>query len=195
MAPFTVHNYIKYFFMAKSFWSFKKNVNWYLIGIFPIFFGILCYISDVVRRVNFWDYLWICPVIAIASGLILLSRNRFLISATIAWLALGPLLAFLFYPIENSRLWQFYHPASVIVLFAILLNIKKIFEPKGFVFGLTSFYTYILITSYLSGGKINMLGEWRELNGFTLYFGIFFAAMSAVVLLWQCFGKPNKKDN
>src|SRR5579863_7055759 len=86
-----------------------------------------------------------CPLVAVLSGIILLSRSRFFISAAIFWLAEGPLVAILFVPGSTLQLWHVHHIASFIALVVILLHCEEIFDVEGFVFGMISFASYMLI--------------------------------------------------
>lgn len=167
----------------------KINYNWHLFGLIPFLFGMLDYVFDIVYHVGPWEFLWACPVAAILSGLIIISKSRFGISASIVWLAIGPLSYVLFYPDFSFRLWHIHHVVSVLTLFVILYNLKKIFNLKGFLFGLTSFCSYMIITSYLSAGKINMLANWWEIDGRTLFLGVFFAIISVAIFMWHYFEK------
>jgi len=169
-----------------KFLSFKKiSENWHFIGLLQITAGIISYIYGSIKEIDSWDFFWICPLVAIITGILLLFKNRFGISAAIVWIICAPLLAFLSDPLRAFQLWHIHHFISVIVLFMILFNIKKIWNPKGFAFGLTSYYSYIMITSYISSGRINLFYEWFGYGKIILYMGIFFAVSSVIIIFWD----------
>ena len=164
--------------------SFKNiSENWYLIGLLQITAGIMGYFFGFLNDVEIWEYLWICPLVAIITGFFVFFKNRFGMSAGIVWIICAPLLSF-FNDIERAfELWHIHHLISIIVLILILFNIKKIWNPKGFAFGLTSYYAYMMITSYISSGEINLFYEWYGYGDKFLYLGIFFAVSSIIIIL------------
>jgi len=165
----------------------NNKYDWKLIGAGSIIVGLICYVFDIIHKVDLWQFLWICPVVAIFTGIALLKNNKFIISASIVWILLGPLIALIFSPSMNWELWHFHHIFSVFVLFFILFNLKKVWNPKGFAFGLTSFYSYAMITSYLSKGKINIICAFLGANLIILYLGIFFLILSLILIAWDKF--------
>jgi hypothetical protein len=173
--------------------QFKSTIfDWHLIGFFTIVFSVICYLYKFFRSFSFWEFLWVCPVVAIIAGIFILLRNRFGISASIVWISIGPLLAVLFNPTLCYQLWYSHHLLSLIALVLILWHIKEVWDAKGFLFGLTSFYTYILITSGLSRGKINVL-TWQFVSyKMSFLLGIFFLILSLGILLWH-FSEKYKK--
>jgi hypothetical protein len=165
---------------------FKKiNNDWYLVGLLPLSFGILNYIFVVIDHNSFWEFFWICPLTAVATGLAVLSRNRFAISATIAWLFNGPFFVILFTINKITDIKQFHHIFSVLTFFIILYHWKKIWNAKGFLFGSYSFYAYITITSSLSDGEINFLNQFLWPSQFLLCLGIFYTIASVAVFFWH----------
>lgn len=172
--------------------SKKKIYNWRFIGLLPIVFGIVYYIFNIINRVEPWFFLWVCPASAIMAGFFILFNNRFGMSAAIVWISNGPLLAVLFETKKSLQFWQLYHFFSVIALLAILFHLKETWDARGFLFGSASFYSYILFTSYLSKGKINLLGEWWVPDKTMLYLGIFFAGVAATIFLWSILGREEK---
>lgn len=164
-----------------------KNLakNWNFIGLLQIAVGITGYIFGFLNNVQLWDYLWVCPVVAIITGFFVLFKNRFGMSAGIVWIICAPLLA-VFYDIKKAlQFWHIHHILSVIVLLIILYYLKETWNLKGFLFGLTSFYAYMGITSYLSSGEINMACDWFGCGKIILYLGIFFAVLSVIIFLWD----------
>lgn len=174
-------------------WSGKKvNLNWYLIGLLPLVFGILSYIIAIARSVPPWNLLWVCPVTAVATGIVLLflPRNRFAISAILAWIFIGPLMPALFETIDMLQLNQFHHFMSVLALFVILYHWKEIWSTKGFLFGLASFGAFVIITLNLSGGVVNLLDPFKKSGLPPMWIGIIFAILSIIIFLWY---KPGFK--
>jgi hypothetical protein len=167
----------------------KTDTNWYHIGFVSFIFGLVCYFFDISLHVSPWALLWVCPVTAILGGFIVISRNRFLISASVAWFAMAPLAVFLFRPDFIFQLWHFHHVASVIVLLVILYHIKEVFEPKGLMFGFTSFSAYVMITAFISRGKINIIDPWWVPHAHILWIGVIFAVLSIIIYYWHCVGK------
>lgn len=172
--------------MQTNFLSFKKiSENWHFIGLLQIVAGITGYIFGFLNNVQLWDYLWVCPVVAIITGFFVFFKNRFGMSSAIVWIVCAPLLAFLNDVLETLEFWHIHHLVSIFVLLLILYHIKDCWNPKGFLFGMTSFYAYMGITSYISGGKINMACQWFNNCEAILYISIFFAVLSFAVLLWE----------
>jgi len=169
-----------------KFLSFKNiSENWHFIGLLQITAGIMGYFFGFFNDVDIWEYLWICPLVAIITGILLLFKNRFGISSAIVWIICAPLLSF-FYDIKRVfDLWHIHHLISIIVLILILFNLKKIWNPKGFAFGLTSYYAYLMISSYLTSGKINLFYEWFGYGKIILFMGIFFAISSVIIIFWD----------
>lgn len=175
---------------------FKKSFyDWHLIGLLPIVFGILCYFLNVINHMGWWNYFWVCPVTAIITGFAVLLRNRFIMSSSVVWVSSGPLPAVIFYTQRSFELWQLYHIFSVITMLAILYHFREIWNLKGLIFGLTIFYSYIFTTSYLSGGRINMIGQLFKLGDKALYLGIFFAILSVAIILWDKSGQVSSKKS
>jgi len=181
--------------MKNSFFSFfsAKNLskNWHFIGLLQIVAGITGYIFGFLNNVQLWDYLWVCPVVAIITGFFVFFKNRFGMSSAIVWIICAPLLAVLNDVTKTFQVWHIHHLLSVIILLIILYNFKKTWNPKGFLFGLTSYYSYIMITSYISSGKINLFYEWFGYGKKILYTGIFFAFSSIVIFFWDKLDKKN----
>jgi hypothetical protein len=169
----------------------KEFFDWHLIGILPIVFAIIYYVFNIKHHVDPWYFLWVCPVAAIITGVFVILRNRFGMSMTIVWIICGPLVAVSFASLKSLQSWQLYHIFSVIVLLVILYKFKETWNPKGFLFGTTTFYAYVMITSYLSGGRINLIGEWFGISKILLLVGILLIVLSVAVLLWNNFEKKN----
>jgi len=159
---------------------FKKiEYNWHLIGLPAIIVGFLCYFFDAINHVDFWNFFWICPLVSIIAGFAVLFNSRFYMSSAIVWVLCGPFLAVIFSELkDNFQLWHFHHFFSIVVLIAILFHIKKVWCSEGFVFGLTSYYAYMMITSYLSNGEINFICRYFGKNNIILYLGILFVIFS-----------------
>jgi len=170
-----------------------KNLakNWHFIGLLQITAGIISYIYGFIKEIDLWHFFWVCPMVAVITGILLLLKNRFGISAGIVWIICAPLLAFLANPIKAFELWHIHHFISVVVLILILFHLQKIWNPKGFAFGLTSYYSYIMITSYMSSAKINFFYGWYGHGEKILYLGIFFAASSILIFFWDKLDKKN----
>lgn len=178
-----------------SFTAFKKiSYNWRLIGLLPIVFGTVYYVFNIINHVGLWYFFWVCPAVAIATGFFVLLKNRFGMSAAIVWISSGPLLPVLFETRKSLQPWQLYHFFSVIALFTILYHLKETWNAKGFLFGVASFYSYILLTSYLSKGEINLLGQWWAPDKTMLYLGIFFAILSVGIFLWNNLERKSKEN-
>jgi hypothetical protein len=165
--------------------NFIKKYDWHLVGWIPIVFGIISYFFGLSNHVPLCSFLWVCPLAAILSGIAVLLRNNFFISASIMWIIGGPLVVLLASPKQVLQLWHVHHLVSVIMLVIILYNFKKIWNPKGFAFGLTIFYAYIGITSYFSNGMINFACEWWGVNKIILGLAVFFAVLSVALLVWD----------
>lgn len=180
--------------MEKSSSALSEKIifDWHIVGFLPIIFGIVYYIFNFINSVELWFFLWVCPATAIMAGFFILFKSRFGMSAAIVWISSGPLLAVLFETKKSLQLWQLYHFFLVIALIAILYHLKETWDAKGFLFGSASFYSYILLTSYLSKGRINFVGEWWPVNETMLYLGMIFAATAAAIFLWKVLSR-NKK--
>jgi hypothetical protein len=176
---------------------FKKIVHsWHLAGFLPLAFGLVCYAFYISEHSNFWRFLWLCPLIAVVGGIAVLLRSHFGMSAAIVWISMGPLLAVLFELDKCFKFWQLHHIFSVVILFLILYKLKDIWDKKGFLFGVTSFYSYIIITSKLSNGEVNLLIQVVKINNFIFGLGILFFILSALIILWHYYDKKiNKKIN
>jgi len=169
-----------------KFLSLKKiSENWHFIGLLQIATGIISYVYGFIKEIDSLDFFWICPLVAIITGILLLFKNRFGISSAIVWIICAPLLAFLSDPVKSFEIWHIHHFISIIVLILILFNLKKIWNPKGFAFGLTSYYAYLMISSYLTLGKINLFYEWFGFGKIILFMGIFFAISSVIIIFWD----------
>ncbi len=170
----------------------ELSSRWYLIGLLPLAFGILSYFVTIAHLADPWKFqwtslgllLWVCPFTAVVGGTVLLlfPRNRFILSALIAWIFNGPFLPVL--TENNLSLQQFHHLVSAGVLLVLLYHIREIWNIKGVLFGLVSYYAFTIITVYLSGGAVNLLRPWRESGLPPLWLGIIFAILSIVIFLW-----------
>ncbi len=169
-------------------WKEVLKPDWYLIGLLPLALGIISYVISIANSVPLWGFLWVCPVTAILIGIILPSRNRFAISALVAWIFFGPLMPALFDTINMLQLNQFHHFASAAVLLVILYHWREIWNTKGFLFGVTSFGAFVIITVNLSGGLVNLLEPSKVLTP-PIWIGVFSAVLSVAILLWH---KPEK---
>lgn len=155
------------FFGVQKFYIKRRGTKevssgWYWVGLLPLAFGILSYIIVIKRSVPLWGLLWVCPMTAIIAGVVLLAlpRNRFAVSALVAWIFNGPLPPAL---LENNlQLHQFHHLVSAAILLVILCHLREIWNLKGALFGLASFYGFAIITVNLSGGMVNLLKPWQE---------------------------------
>jgi len=171
------------------------NPGWHWIALFSLSFGILSYIITIAHFIDPWKFqwsswgllLWVCPLTAVIGGMILLffGHNRFVVSALIAWIFNGPFLPVL--SENNLQLQQFHHLMSAMVLLVILCHIREIWNPKGILFGLASFYAFVIITVNLSGGMVNLLKPWQESVPPPLWVGIIFALLSFIIFLWYKF--------
>lgn len=130
-----------------------------------------------------WDAFWVCHIVSILAGIIILSRDKFFISGIFVWIILGPLLV-VFLNIDGAlSLNGFHHITTALALPAILFCHKETWSPDGFVFGVVSFYAYMATTANLSGGEINLL------NGIPLWAGLFLAIVSALMIFQNKFFK------
>ncbi len=172
--------------------------SWHWVGLLPLVFGILSYVVAITRFADPWKLqwtswgllLWACPFTAVVGGALLLSlpRNRFAISALVAWISNGPLLPAL--SENNLSLQQFHHLVSAAILLVILYHIREIWSPKGILFGLASYYAFVIITVNLSGGVVNLLQPFKESGLPPMWLGIIFAVLAVVIFLWP---KPGLK--
>jgi len=189
------------FLIAQKFYIKNRGIKeispgWHWVGLLPFVFGILSYFITITRFADPWKVqwtswgllLWVCPLTAVMGGsvLLLFPRNRFAISTVIAWISNGPLLPAL--SENNFQLQQFHHLVSAVVLLVILYHLREIWSPKGILFGLVSFYAFVIITVNLSGGVVNLLKPWQESVPPSLWIGIIFATISVIILLWHKFG-------
>ncbi len=167
--------------------------RWHWVGLLPLIFGVLSYIITITRFADPWKFqwtswgllLWVCPLTAVLGGAILLlfPYNRFAISAVVAWIANGPLLPAL--TENNLSLQQFHHLVSAAVLLVILYHLREIWNIKGALFGLTSYYASVIITVNLSGGVVNLLRPFRESGLPPIWLGIIFAILAVAIFLWH----------
>ena len=172
--------------------------SWHWVGLLPLVFGILSYIIAIahfadpwkLQWASLWLLLWVCPLTAVTGGAVLLlfPRNRFVLSALVAWIFNGPLLPAL--SENNLSLQQFHHLVSAVILLVILYHLREIWSPKGILFGLASFYAFVIITVNLSGRIVNLWQPFKESGLPPMWLGIIFAIFSAIILLWH---KPGFK--
>ena len=172
--------------------------NWHWVGLLPLVFGILNYVITITRFADPWKLqwtswgllLWVCPLTAVVGGIVLLffPRNRFVLSALVAWISNGPLLPAL--SENNLSLQQFHHLVSAAVLLVILYHLREIWSPKGILFGLASYYAFVIITVNLSEGMVNLLQPFKESGLPPMWLGIIFTVLSVITLLWY---KPGFK--
>ena len=170
----------------------ELNSRWYLIGLLPLAFGILSYFITIAHLPVPWELqwmslgllLWVCPFTAVVGGTILLlfPRNRFILSALVAWIVNGPLLPAL--TENNLSFQQFHHLVSAGVLLVILYHMREIWNIKGALFGLVSYYAFTIITVNLSGSAVNLLRPWRESGLPPLWLGITFTILAVAIFLW-----------
>jgi len=180
-----------------------KN-NWHLVGLLPLAFGLLSYGITISGFDDPWKLqwtswgllLWTCPLTAVATGVILLSlpRNRFAISAMAAWILTGPLLPALFNAREMLQFQHFHHFVSAITLLIILFNWKQIWNTKGFLFGISSFYTFAIITFNLSGGVVNFLEPFEGIEP-PMWHGAIPGALAIIIFLWYKLSFKRAKPN
>jgi hypothetical protein len=176
-------------------WGTKEvSSGWYWVGLLPLAFGILSYIIVIKRSVPLWGLLWVCPMTAIIAGVVLLTlpRNRFAVSALVAWIFNGPLPPAL--TENNLQLHQFHHVVSAAVLLVILYHLREIWNIKGALFGLASFYGFAIITVNLSGGIVNLLKPWQG-SVPPLWAGVIFAVLAVVIFLWYKPGFRRAESN
>ncbi len=186
------------FLGIQKFYIKKRGVKelssrWYLIGLLPFAFGILSYFITIAHLADPWKFqwtslgllLWVCPFTAVVGGIVLLlfPRNRFILSALVAWIFNGPLMPAL--TENNLSFQQFHHLVSAGVLLVILYHIREIWNIKGALFGLASCYAFTIITVNLSGGVVNLLRPWRESAPPPLWVGVIFAVLAIVIFLWH----------
>ncbi len=165
----------------RGFWK----QDWYLVGLVPLALGIVSYIIAISRSVPLWGLMWVCPLTALMTGLVLLflPRNRFAVSALAAWIFNGPLMPAIFETREMLQLEQVHHFASAFVLLVILAHWREVWNTKGILFGIASYYAFTIITFNLSGGVANLLTPFKTLNP-SLEAGIVFAVAAVVIFLW-----------
>jgi len=168
----------------RGFW--KRD--WYLVGILPLAFGILSYIIVISRSVPLWGLFWVCPITALMTGLVLLflPHNRFAVSTVIAWIFNGPLLPALHDTSEMLQLEQLHHFASAFVLLVILAHWREVWNAKGLLFGIASYYAFTIITFNLSMGVTNFLKTFEAFSP-PLEAGIVFAIAAVIIFLWYWF--------
>ena len=186
------------FLCAQKFYIKSRGIKeispgWHWAGLSSLTFGILSYIITITRFADPWKLqwtswgllMWVCPFTAVVGGtvLLLLPRNRFAVSVVAAWIFNGPLLPAL--SENNLQLQQFHHLVSAAVLLVILYHIREIWSPKGILFGLTSFYAFVIITVNLSGGMVNLFRPFKESGPPSMWLGIIFAILSVVIFLWH----------
>ena len=191
------------FFGIQKFYIKRRGLkeispNWHWVGLLSLVFGILSYTITIIRFADQWKLqwaswgllLWVCPLTAVAGGMVLLlfPRNRFVVSAVVAWISNGPLLPAL--SENNLSLQQFHHLVSAAVLLVILYHIREIWDMKGILFGLASYYAFVIITVYLSGNTVNLLRPWRESGLPPLWLGVIFVILAVAIFLLH---KPDFK--
>ncbi len=130
-----------------------------------------------------WDFFWVCHITSVLAGIIILSRDKFLISGVLVWIILGPLLAILFNINGVLSLTGFHHITTALALPVILFYYKETWSSEGFAFGVISFYAYMSITANLSDGAINLL------NNMPLWVGLFLAMVSLLMIFQNKFLK------
>lgn len=136
--------------------------NWYSIaGLMLLFFGLLRHFAIYVKikDITDWDYFWVCPLAAVLAGIAFLLRDKFLMTAACVWIVVGPLSIVLFETEKCFSAIGFHHIISVLVLILAILHWKETWNSMGMIFGLISFYAYMLITSNLSNGAVNLLDD------------------------------------
>lgn len=167
----------------------EVSLGWHWVGLLPLAFGLLSYIITIAHFAEPWKLqwtswgllLWVCPFTAVMTGavLLLLPRNRFAISTVAAWIFNGPLLPAL--SENNFQLQQFHHLVSVAVLLMILYHLREIWSPGGILFGLASFYAFVIITVNLSENMVNFLQPFKESGPPPMWLGTIFAILSVVI--------------
>jgi hypothetical protein len=162
--------------------------DWYLVGLFPLAFGILSYILAIANHAEGWGLLSACNVTAVLLGVALLTRTRFAISGIMFWIH-APLSFLLAQPSLSFQLQHFHHLVSVAILFVILYHVREIWITKGILFGPTTFLAFVIITNYLSGGTVNNPGGGSRVPTMPpmppIWIGILFAILSALIFLWH----------
>ncbi|MFH1353839.1 MAG: hypothetical protein ABIH36_00990 [bacterium] len=186
------------FFGVQKFYIKKRGLKeidpcWHWVGLLPLMFGVLSYIITIThfadpskfQWISWGLLLWVCPLTAVAGGAVLLlfPRNRFATSAVIAWIFNGPLLPAL--SENNFSLQQFHHLVSAAVLLVILYHLREIWSSKGILFGLTSYYAFVIITVNLSEGMVNLLAPFRESGLPPMWLGIIFALLATAIFIWH----------
>jgi hypothetical protein len=150
----------------------------------PLAFGILSYILAAARHADFWEYFWSCPVTAVLLGIAILLHNRVAISTLLAWIPFAPIWTAVAQTSFCLQPEQFHHFITVAMVPIILYYHKQTWSTKGFLFGMTSFSAHTIITNNLSGGTVNYPpGFQRGVPYLPMWVGVFFVALSAVVLL------------
>jgi len=165
----------------REFW--KRD--WHLVGLLPLALGIVSYIIAISRSVPLWGLMWVCPITALMTGLVLLflPRNRFAVSALAAWIFNGPLMPALAETSEMLKLEQLHHFASAFVLLVILAHWREIWSTRGILFGIASYYAFTIITFNFSGGMANFLKPFKAYQP-PLEAGIVFAIAAVIIFLW-----------
>jgi hypothetical protein len=195
------------FLVVQKFYIKRRGIkevssSWHLIGLLPLAFGILSYFITIAHLADPWKFqwtslgllLWVCPFTAVVGGTVLLlfPRNRFILSALVAWILNGPLMPAL--TENNLSLQQFHHLVSAVVLLVILYHIREIWNIKGALFGLVSCYAFTIITVNLSEGVVNLLRPWQE-GVPSLWTGVIFAVLAVVIFLWHKPGFRRAESN
>jgi len=159
----------------------KKINNWRLIGIVLLLSGLLRYLVAFYSpgENTFWNMFWVCPLAAVLAGMAILLKDKFLISGSFIWMVTGPLSVVLFETDKSFSLLGFHHLVSVIALILILFHWKEIYNPEGIIFGVISFYAYMMITSSLSNGAVNLF------DSVPIQFGLFLALVSILIFWWN----------
>jgi len=180
------------------------KTKWYWVGLLPLIFGILSYVITISRFVDPWKLqwtswgllLWACPLTAVLTGIVLMSysRNRFAVSAIAAWILNGPLLPALFESRQMLQPQQFHHFVSAAILLVILCHWREIWNTKGFLFGIVSYYAFVIITVNLSGGAVNLLEPFKIHGSPLMLVGIIFAIISFAIFLWYRFSPKHAES-
>jgi len=172
-------------------WKEILKPDWHLVGLLPLVFGLVSYVIAIANSVPLWGFLWVCPLTAILTGIVLPSRNRFAISALAAWIFNGPLMPALADTANMLQLSQLHHFMSAAVLLVIMYHWKEIWDGKGILFGVASFYAFVVITLNLSGGVVNLLEPLKNAATPPLWYGAALAVLSVAILLWYKFGSKS----
>lgn len=196
------------FFGVQKFYIKRRAIkeispNWHWVGLLSLVFGMLSYVITITHFADPWKLqwaswgllLWVCPLTAVAGGatLLLFPRNRFVLSALVAWISNGPLLSAL--SENNLSLQQFHHLVSAAVLLVVLYHLREIWSPKGILFGLVSYYAFVIITVNLSGSVVNLLQPFKESGLPPMWLGIIFVLFAAVILIWHKFNFQRQRSN